>query len=122
MFDPYKTVLTNPQSYLCGLSSGLLFLPTTVGGMIWGVAFLRQGWHIDYAEAVNRASMIPLGWVIGSPVLGYIADHFGRRKPGSLRRHGDDAGTALWRSFTCRPTACRRTCPASCSASAPGRR
>jgi MFS family permease len=81
MFDPYKTVLTNPQSYLCGLSAGLLFLPTTVGGMIWGVAFLRQGWHIDYAEAVNRASMIPLGWVIGSPVLGYIADHFGRRKP-----------------------------------------
>lgn len=81
MFDPYKTVLTNPQSYLCGLSAGLLFLPTTVGGMIWGVAFLRQGWHVDYGEAVNRASMIPLGWVIGAPVLGYIADHFGRRKP-----------------------------------------
>ena len=76
MFDPYKIVLTNPQSYLCGLSSGLLFLPTTVGGMIWGVAFLRQGWHIDYGEAVNRASMIPLGWVIGSPVLGYLADHY----------------------------------------------
>jgi MFS family permease len=81
MFDPYKTVLTNPQSYLCGLSAGLLFLPTTVGGMIWGVAFLSQGWHVDYGEAVNRASMIPLGWVIGAPVLGYIADHFGRRKP-----------------------------------------
>ena len=81
MFDPYRIVLTNPQSYLCGFSSGLLFLPTTVGGMIWGVAFLRQGWHIDYAEAVNRASMIPLGWVVGSPVLGYIADHYGRRKP-----------------------------------------
>jgi MFS family permease len=81
MFDPYKIVLTNPQSYLCGISSGLLFLPTTVGGMIWGVAFLRQGWHIDYAEAVNRASMIPLGWVVGSPILGYLADHFGRRKP-----------------------------------------
>jgi MFS family permease len=49
--------------------------------MIWGVSFLRQGWHIDYAEAVNRASMVPLGWVIGSPILGYISDHIGRRKP-----------------------------------------
>jgi MFS family permease len=81
MFAPYKTVLTNPQSYLCGFAAGLLFLPTTVGDMIWGVSFLRQGWHIDYAEAVNRASMVPLGWVIGAPVLGYISDHTGRRKP-----------------------------------------
>ena len=81
MFAPLKIVLTNPQSYLCGLSSGMLFLPTTIGTMIWGVTFLRQGWGIDYAEAVNRASMIPLGWVVGSPVLGYISDHIGRRKP-----------------------------------------
>jgi MFS family permease len=81
MFTPYKTVLTNPQSYLCGFAAGLLFLPTTIGDMIWGVAFLRDGWHIDYAQAVNRASMVPLGWVIGCPVLGYIADRIGRRKP-----------------------------------------
>lgn len=81
MFAPYKVVLSNPQSYLCGFSSGLLFLPTTIGTMIWGVSFLQQGWGIEHAEAVNRASMIPLGWVVGAPVLGYLADHFGRRKP-----------------------------------------
>ena len=81
MFAPYKVILTNPQSYLCGICAGLLFLPTTIGDMIWGVSFLRDGWHIGYAEAVSRASMIPLGWVIGAPILGYIADHFGRRKP-----------------------------------------
>ena len=81
MFTPYKSVLSNPQSYLCGFAAGLLFLPTTVGDMIWGVSFLREGWHISYAEAVNRAAMVPLGWVIGCPLLGYAADHFGRRKP-----------------------------------------
>ncbi|MDR1968024.1 MAG: MFS transporter [Burkholderiaceae bacterium] len=81
MFAPYKVVLTNPQSYLCGFCAGLLFLPTTIGDMIWGVPFLRDGLGVQYAEAVNRTSMVPLGWVIGCPLLGYISDHIGRRKP-----------------------------------------
>jgi MFS family permease len=81
MFKPYKTVLSNPQSYLCGFSAGLLFLPTTIGDMIWGVPFLRDGLGVDYAEAVNRVTMVPIGWVIGSPLLGYLADKIGRRKP-----------------------------------------
>ena len=81
MFAPYKTVLSNPQSYLCGIAAGLLFLPTTIGDMIWGVDFLRDGLHIGYTEAVMRTSMVPLGWVIGCPILGYLADHLGRRKP-----------------------------------------
>ncbi len=81
MFMPYKVVLANPQSWLCGLTAGLLFLPTTIGDMIWGVPFLRDGLGIGYAQAVDRASMIPLGWVIGCPLLGYIADRLGRRKP-----------------------------------------
>ena len=81
MFAPYKTVLSNPQSYLCGFAAGLLFLPTTIGDMIWGVPFLRDGMGIAYADAVNRATMVPLGWVIGCPLLGYVADRIGRRKP-----------------------------------------
>jgi MFS family permease len=81
VLTPYRIVLGNPQSWLCGISAGLLFLPTTIGDMIWGVPFLRDGLGVGYSEAVNRASMVPLGWVIGCPVLGYLADRIGRRKP-----------------------------------------
>ena len=81
MFAPYKVIFSNPQSYLCGIIAGLLFMPTTIGEMIWGVPFLRQGLGVDAAQAVARSSMIPLGWVIGAPLLGYLADQSGRRKP-----------------------------------------
>jgi MFS family permease len=80
-FAPYKIVLTNPQSYLCGLIGGLLFLPTTVGAMTWGVSFLEHGWNVDYAQAVDRAATVALGWAFGCPILGYFADRIGRRKP-----------------------------------------
>jgi len=73
--------LTNPQSYLCGLVGGLLFLPTTVFAMTWAVSFLQEGWHVAYPQAVDRAASVAMGRVFGSPILGYIADRIGRRKP-----------------------------------------
>ena len=77
---PFKTVFANPQSYLCGLTAGLLFVPTTVGGMIWGVAFYQQDRGFDHQQAVTAAAMVPLGWAIGCPLFGALADKLGRRK------------------------------------------
>jgi MFS family permease len=81
LLAPFKTVFANPQSYLCGIVSGLLFVPTTVGDMIWGVALFQQDRGFDYTHAVSVASMVPLGWAIGCPLLGWLADFLGRRKP-----------------------------------------
>ncbi len=80
ILEPYKVVFSNPQSYLCGLVAGLLFAPTTVLDMVWGVRFLEQDSSYTYRTAVFAASMVPMGWVIGCPLLGWIADYFHRRK------------------------------------------
>src|ERR1700741_621062 len=74
-------VFRNPQSILCGFISGLLFIPTTILGMTWGVRFLQEGRGREYEAAVTLAAAIPLGWMIGCPLLGFISDRLGRRKP-----------------------------------------
>jgi MFS family permease len=78
---PYKVVFSNPQSYLCGLAAGLLFAPTTIGDMVWGVRLFQEDRGFGYQSAVVAASMVPLGWVIGCPLLGWMADALQRRKP-----------------------------------------
>ena len=75
------TVFKNPQTILCGLIAGLLFIPTTIFDMIWGVRFLQEAHGFNYGDAVMRSSMVPLGWIIGCPLLGLLSDRLGRRKP-----------------------------------------
>jgi len=79
--DAFKAVFANPQSIICGLISGLLFIPTTIFDMIFGVRFLQEAHGIPYGEAVMRSAIVPFGWIIGCPLLGLISDKIGRRKP-----------------------------------------
>ncbi len=81
IIEPYKVVSSNPQSYLCGIVAGLLFAPTTIGDMIWGVATFQKDFRLSYHGAVTAAAMVPLGWVVGCPLLGWLSDFIGRRKP-----------------------------------------
>jgi MFS family permease len=77
---PYKVVLSNPQSYLCGIVSGLLFAPTTIGDMVWGVRLFQEDKLFSYHDAVFAISMVPFGWVFGCPLFGWLADRLHRRK------------------------------------------
>jgi MFS family permease len=74
-------VFRNPQSILCGLIAGLMFIPTTIFDMVWGVRFLQEAHDMPYAAAVLRSAAVPFGWIIGCPLLGALSDRIGRRKP-----------------------------------------
>ena len=81
IISPYKIVFSNLQSYLSGIISGLLFVPTTVFAMTWGISFLVSDRGMERHAAVLASAMVPMGWVIGCPLLGFISDRIGRRKP-----------------------------------------
>jgi MFS family permease len=77
----FATVFKNPQSILCGLIAGLMFIPTTIFDMIWGVRYLQEAHGLEYGSAVMRSATVPFGWIIGCPLLGLLSDRLGRRKP-----------------------------------------
>ncbi|KQT22177.1 hypothetical protein ASG31_02205 [Chryseobacterium sp. Leaf404] len=80
-FETYKIVFKNPQSWLCGLISGLLFAPTTIFAMTWAVAFFQKDKQFAFHDAAITSGMVAFGWVFGCPLLGFITDKIGRRKP-----------------------------------------
>jgi MFS family permease len=81
VLEAFRVVFKNPQSILCGMIAGLLFIPTTIFDMVWGVRFLQDAHGFDYATAVLRSATVPFGWIIGCPLMGFISDRIGRRKP-----------------------------------------
>ncbi|PQA96536.1 Sugar phosphate permease [Chryseobacterium piscicola] len=80
-FETYKIVFKNLQSWLCGLVSGLLFAPTTIFAMTWAVAFFEKDKQFTFHDAAITSGMVAFGWVFGCPLLGFITDKLGRRKP-----------------------------------------
>jgi MFS family permease len=81
LIRPYQIVFENAQTYLCGLIGGLLFVPTTVFALVWGTQYLHAGRNASIAVAATDVSLVPIGWIIGCPLMGYIADKIGLRKP-----------------------------------------
>lgn len=76
-----KAVVTNPQSWMCaaigfGLTGTLLAFSS-----LWAVPWLSTVLGFPVSEAAAIASLVFLGWAVGSPILGWASDHMGRRKP-----------------------------------------
>jgi MFS family permease len=45
------------------------------------VRYLQEAHGVDYGSAVMRSATVPFGWIIGCPLLGFVSDKIGRRKP-----------------------------------------
>ncbi len=76
-----KSILTNQQARFLSLYSGLAFAPVSVFGGLWGVPFLETAYHLTRADAALSVSCIFIGFAVGAPLLGWLSDLMGRRKP-----------------------------------------
>ena len=93
-------VFLNPQSILCGMIAGLLFIPTTIFDMVWGVRYLQEARGLDCR--IRRDAFLDgaAGLIIGCPLLGFISDRLAAQA--GDRRRGGSASPA-WRGFCTAP-------------------
>lgn len=76
-----KTILlvgTNPYNWACAFYTMLMNLPIFIMG-VWGGLYLEQARHLSGKNIGYVATMIFIGTLIGSPVIGWISDRLNKR-------------------------------------------
>lgn len=73
-------VMRAPQVWLASIYAGLMFVPTTGFGQLWGVPYFGERFDISKDSAGFLTSMIFFGWALGGPVYGWLSDKIERRK------------------------------------------
>ncbi len=73
--------LTNRQNWLAGLYTCCLNLPIMVLCALWGDSYLEVVHQLPKMAASNVVSLIFMGSIIGCPLVGWLSDSLGHRKP-----------------------------------------
>ncbi|MCH9611912.1 MAG: putative MFS-type transporter YcaD [Chlamydiia bacterium] len=76
-----KQAVVNRQNLLCGVYTGVFNLPVMVIGAVYGSLFLTQVHGLSLARASFVVSLICLGTITGSPIVGWLSDRMGKRRP-----------------------------------------
>lgn len=73
-------IARNRQIWINGLYGCLVYLPTTVLAELWGIPYLQHAHGMTRANADFANSLLFLGFTIGAPMMGFLADKLHRRK------------------------------------------
>ncbi|KTC86547.1 MFS transporter [Legionella brunensis] len=77
----FLQALGNTQNWLAGLYTCFLNLPIMVLCALWGASYLQVVHHLPEIAASNVVSLIFIGSIVGCPLVGWLSDNQGRRKP-----------------------------------------
>lgn len=79
-WNTLRLIYLTPHNWLCGVYTCLLNLPLALLGALWGSLYLEQVQGFSRAQASEILMMIFIGTIVGSPIVGYIADYIGQKK------------------------------------------
>jgi MFS family permease len=75
-FSAFKKALLNPKNYGWSFYISILDLPVMLIAALIGINYLFEIKHLNFVNASTATSMIFIGTIIGTPVLGKIADKY----------------------------------------------
>lgn len=75
-----KVVIKNPLTWVFSIYGGLLYAPTTAFAELWGATYLETVFHIDHHYAATLVSLMFLGWFLGAPLIGWVAQRVKKQK------------------------------------------
>lgn len=73
-------LFANWQFWMNSIVGCFLFVPISVFASLWGVAFLTQSFQLSETESSTVVSLIFIGMLIGSPLIGWISDLIKKRR------------------------------------------
>jgi MFS family permease len=74
-------VLGHRQTWLVALVGLGTSAPLLAFASLWGVPFLEAAYGLQRREAAALTSIMFVGWGVGAPIVGWLSDRIGRRKP-----------------------------------------
>lgn len=80
IFRGLVKILKNPQMWINGIIACILYSSLSLFAELWGMPFLINVHNLSNNAAASACSMVYLGWLFGSPVIGYLSDFLGSRK------------------------------------------
>lgn len=69
-----KQLIKSKFLWINAIIGGLFYLPSAIITDVWGNAFLHATYHLNFVETSSILSFLFIGWMVGSPFMGTLAD------------------------------------------------
>lgn len=80
LWRDFRQVLTSRQNWIIALYGGAMTAPLLSYAGLWSVPHVMQRFGVSRTTAAATASLMLIGWAIGSPAGGWISDRLRRRR------------------------------------------
>ncbi len=79
LFEGLKIVLSRKALWINAAYGGFLYATTAAFAEMWGPSFFYHAYHLSHQDASRIVSCIFVGWIIGAPIVGWLANRLPSR-------------------------------------------